>query len=495
MPFLNRLQHWAQVQPHATAVEVGADRLSFAELRDRAASRVAAGPALTALCLPNGIDFAVGFTAAVAGTGVCAVLDPGWPDAQRSAVEERLREWAPGAIAGPGGVGGSGGFDRADDEPGAADEPGAVLVDGPADSVFLLGFTSGTTSLPKAFARTRGSWQRSFEHSTGFFGLTGTDRTLVPGPLSASLSLFALAESLHAGAAFFALPSFDVAAAIACVSERRITRIVSAPAALRLISERALASGADGTALTGIVSAGAKLDAATLALVRRWAPGATVYEYYGAAELSFVTASALRPGEVPGAPGAPGASATAVGRALPGVDIRILDPDGRELSAGAPGAIFVRSPLVCDGYAWGDDGEAFRRDGDWCTVGDEGFLDEHAVLHHLGRRADMIITSGHNVYPHEVEAALQGVPGAHTIIVTGLPDPHRGTRLVAAVIGSAETDAAGLRSACATRLAGPKRPRAWFALAEAPVTAAGKISRRLLSQWILEGDDRVRPLD
>ncbi|TFB72725.1 long-chain fatty acid--CoA ligase [Cryobacterium glaciale] len=478
MPFVNRLQHWAQVQPQATAVEVGADRLSFAELRDRAASQVGVEPALTALCLPNGIEFAVAFAAAVAGSGVCAVLDPGWPDAQRSAVEERLRGYVPGGV-----IAGS--------TRGSRGETGAEFVDGPADSVFLLGFTSGTTSLPKAFTRVRRSWQYSFDHSTGFFGLTRADRTLVPGPLSASLSLFALAESLHAGAAFFALPSFDVGAAIACVTERRITRIVSAPAALRLISERGLASGADGTALSGIVSAGAKLDAVTLALVRRWAPNATVYEYYGAAELSYVTAAALRPGDTSEAPGR---SATAVGRALPGVDIRILDPDGHEQPAGVPGAIFVRSPLVSDGYAWGDDGEAFRRDGDWCTVGDEGFLDADAVLHHQGRRADMIITSGHNVYPHEVEVAMQDVPGVRTIIVTGLPDPHRGTRLVAAVIGSGEADAASLRSASATLLAGPKRPRAWFALAEAPVTATGKISRRLLSQWILAGDDRVRHL-
>jgi len=497
MPFVNRLAHWAQLQPEATAVEVGGDALSFAELRDRAAARLGADAAagaraeagapqqVTALCLPNGVEFAVAFTAAVAGRGVCAVLDPGWPEAQRAVVLERLRRVAPGGVP------------EAPAGPSGGPKPGAALVDGPADSVFLLGFTSGTTSLPKAFTRSRRSWQRSFEHSTGFFGLTRADRTLAPGPLSSSLTLFALAESLHAGAAFFALPRFDVGAAIACVTERRITRIVAAPAALRLIGERALASGADGSSLTGIVSAGAKLDAVTRALIRRWAPGATVYEYYGAAELSFVSASALRPGE------APGPSETAVGRALPGVDIRILaDADndnevadgGRELPAGVPGTIFVRSPLVSDGYAFGDDGAGFRRDGDWCTVGDQGFLDAGATLHHLGRRADMIVTSGHNVYPQEVELALQDVPGVRTVIVTGLPDAQRGTRLVAAVIGSDETDAAVLRSAGASRLATAKRPRAYFALSEPPVTAAGKISRRLLNQWITEGDHRVRPL-
>jgi len=490
MPCDDRLEYWARVRPDSTAVEVGGDRLSFAELRDRAASRVGAGagggagggenPALTALCLPNGTEFAVRFAAAVAGSGVCAVLDPGWPDAQRAAVEERLREFHPGLTTADAGT--------ADTGTSTGGNPSTEISDGPADSVFLLGFTSGTTSLPKAFTRSRRSWQRSFDHSTAFFGLTGADRTLAPGPLSSSLTLFALAESLHAGAAFFALPSFDVGAAVACVAERAITRIVSAPAALRLISERALAAGETAHGITAVVSAGAKLDAATLALVRRWAPNATVFEYYGAAELSFVTASALLPGDEARP------NPTAVGRALSGVDIRIQDDVGRELPEGEPGTIYVRSPLVSDGYAWGDDGEAFRRDGDWCTVGDQGFLDADAVLHHLGRRADMIVTSGHNVYPHEVEMALQDVPGVRRIIVTGIPDPQRGARLVAAVIGSDEADAAGLRAAAASLLAAPKRPRAWFSLAEAPVTAAGKISRRMLSDWIREEDDRVRPL-
>ncbi|MEO6201057.1 MAG: AMP-binding protein [Cryobacterium sp.] len=493
MPFLDRLQHWARVQPEATALEVAADRLSFAELRDRATALAAAHAHAhadadpggrrppTVLCLPNGVEFAVGFAAAVAGDGVCAVLDPEWTDAQRAAVEDRLRRLgAVGGAAEPtGGVAGA--------------DPGNGLRDGPGDSVFLLGFTSGTTSLPKAFTRSRSSWQHSFAHGTGFFDLTRDDRTLAPGPLSSSLTLFALAESLHAGAAFFALPTFDVGAAIACVTEKRITRIVAVPAALRLICERALSTGADGSSLTGIVSAGAKLDAATRALIRRWAPHATSYEYYGAAELSFVAASALRPGEE-SAQGA-GTSGTAVGRALPGVDIRIRDDDGRELSGEVPGTIFVRSALVSDGYTWGDDGEAFRRDGDWCTVGDQGFLDADAVLHHLGRRADMVVAAGHNVYPHEVELVLQDVPGVRTVIVTGLPDPRRGTRLVAAVIGSEAADAAGLRSAGASLLPAPKRPRAYFSLAEPPLTAAGKISRRMLTDWIVEGDDRVRPLD
>ena len=467
MPFLDRLQHFARVQPDATAVLVGADRLSFAELRDKAAALLPETPLTSRVCLPNGTAFAVRFAAGVAEGRRCAVLDPGWPEAQRGNVEERLAE-----------IGG----------PKETLRPGTELRDGPPARDFLYGFTSGTTSVPKAFTRSRGSWQRSFELGTEFFGLTRHDRTLAPGPLSASLSLYALAESLHAGAAFVTLARFSAAEAVDCVTAARITRILAAPTVLRLIVAHALSAGADGAGLTGIVSAGAKLDPATLSMLRLWAPRASVFEYYGAAELSFVTASVLRPGQ------APPNSATAVGRALPGVEVRIQDDTGRVLPAEIPGIIFVRSPLVGGGYVWGDDGAAFRRKGDWCTVGDLGFLDPNGVLHHLGRMADLIVTSGNNVYPQQVEAALRGTPGVAAAVVTGLPDPVRGTRVVAAVMSGLDTDAARIRSHIAPLLAAPHRPRAYYTLTELPLTPAGKLSRALLRRWIEDGDPRVRPL-
>ncbi|MEB0307516.1 AMP-binding protein, partial [Cryobacterium sp. 10I1] len=96
MPFLDRLQHWAALQPDANAVTIGADRLSYAELQVRSSRRArelagesSGGP--TVLCLPNGLDFVVDFVAAVAGVGTVAVLDPDWPALQRTAIERMLR--------------------------------------------------------------------------------------------------------------------------------------------------------------------------------------------------------------------------------------------------------------------------------------------------------------------------------------------------------------------------------------------------------------------
>ena len=480
MPILTALQHGAETHPAQLAVQVGDDRLSYAQLRDAVLEQLGGHPTGTArgagptlLSQPNGPEFVLQLLAGVAGTGSVAVLDPSWP-------QEQHRE----VLAG---------LSRLETAPGAAKTatipPQRALVDGPPESTFLYGFTSGTTALPKAFRRSRRSWQRSFPRSAEVFGLTGHDRTLAPGPLSASLNLYALAESLHVGAAFHTLPSFDVAAALSSIENHDITRLVAVPAVLRMLAQRALAADRICPGISCIVSGGAKLDLDTTRLLQRWAPSATLVAYYGAAELGFVSSTALAPGQLPEP------SETAVGLPFPGVRIRIVDPDNQPVEAGATGTIQVASDLVCDGYLWGDDGAAFQRHGDWCTVGDQGFLDTAGVLHHLGRGHDMIVSAGSNVYPQEVEAALQALPGVRAAVVTGLPDPGRGLRVVAAVLatGLAETDldAAGLRAASSAVLAPPKRPHDYYRLSELPLTAAGKVSRSVLRRWIDQGDSRV----
>ncbi|WP_434620891.1 class I adenylate-forming enzyme family protein [Arthrobacter sp. A5] len=520
MPFLNQFRRWAREQPDLTAVGVGTERLSYAELAAQAAALVPGTAGTTALCLANSLDLVARFAAAVAGERRCAVLDPRWPETQRSAVHQLM-----------GTAGSTGGND---------------LADGPGDSGFLIGLTSGTSGTPKGFIRSRRSWQLSFERSTEYFRLTRQDATLAPGPLSASLNLYALSECLYAGAPFFTLPSFNLAGVFQAIREHSITRLVVVPAMLRMIAERANAAGTSASGITCIISAGAKLDAVTVAAARVWAPKAAIYEYFGASELGFVAAVLLprdednengRDSYSPRGGGRAGDSysdggrasysprdsysagdsysaddgglpPTAVGRAFPGVRLSIRDDAGKEQLAGSPGNIYVHSELVSGGYLWGDDGRAFHRDGRWCTVHDQGFLDADGTLHYLGRRSDMMVTSGHNVYPQEVELALQSSPAVATVVVTGVPDGYRGHRIVAAVLGpggagadapadpkTADARTAGaLRRAAESALVGYKRPSGYFVLTELPLTAGGKVSRSILAAWIVAGDPRVRRL-
>ncbi|WIG18092.1 class I adenylate-forming enzyme family protein [Kocuria rosea] len=468
MPFLDRLNRWAEERPRELAVACGDARQSWGDLRAGAAGLAASGDSTGMLRQANGTDFAVRWAAGVAEERVCAVLDPAWPDEPTEQVRERCAARLP------------------------AQPAPAELRDGDPASAFLIGLTSGTTALPKGFRRSRASWRRSFEASAAHFGLGPEDRVLAPGPLAASMNLYALSECLYAGAGFVTLPEFDVAAAHAAITGHGVTRLVLVPTVLRVLAERGLAAGVDASGVTAIVCAGQKLDATTFEAARRWAPHAAIWEYYGAAELGFVAARCHRPGE-PAATTAED-SGTAVGYPFPGVEVAVLDHAGNPVPEGVTGTIGVRSDLVCDGYLWGDDGEAFGRLGGLHTVRDQGFL-RNGRLHVLGRAAEMINTGGHNVYPHEVEAALALVPGVADVVVAGLPDDARGQRIVAGILpAAAGPDLRRIRAGLDGRLAPAKRPQQYWELRELPVTANGKLSRAVFCDWIREGDARVRPL-
>jgi acyl-CoA synthetase (AMP-forming)/AMP-acid ligase II len=462
MPFLDKIQLWADERPHDTAVVVGRSRLNWAELRDAATVLLGHTTATTVLAEPNSTGFVAKFVAAVAGERRCAVLDPQWPAAMVEEVTSRIVD---PAIA-----------------------SGVELIDGDPSTTFLIGLTSGTTSVPKAFTRSRRSWQVSFNASIEFFGLSQDDRTLAAGPLSSSLNLYALSECLYAGSAFHTLESFDVGDAHAAISHDDITRLVLTPTMLRLLSERGLAGDVDASGIRSIICAGSKLDGRTLEAARRWAPHAAIFEYYGASELSFVSGTRLAAGEPLDVGG------TGIGRPFPGVELRILDDAGRNLLDGAHGNISVRSGMVSNGYLWGDDGQALRCLDGWYTVGDQGYL-ANGILHILGRRSDMIITAGKNVYPHEVELALASVPGIEVAVAAGAPDDIRGQKVIAGVVPAyGAVTATQLRTGLDGLLARDKWPLQYYVLSELPITDRGKVSRMVLLDWIKNHDSRAQPL-
>ncbi len=475
MPFLNRLEHWAQTAPDRPAVVIGEASLSYAELAGAVRAQHRPGSALTILQQRNSVDFVVRFAAAVAGSGRVAVLDPDWPAEISDAVRSRLAELPVPPAPEPSGP-----------LPGGAAPAG--LQDGPGASEFLIGLTSGTSGTPKGFSRNRASWQLSFEASVEFFGLSEAEPVLVPGPLSSSLNLYALAECLYAGATFYGLPEFDLAEALRLVERQQIQRLVLVPTMLAMLARRAAEPERAGTVRT-VLCAGSSLEPAIADAARRWLPDAVIFEYLGASELGFIAAGRL---ESPA-----GREDTAVGPAFPGVEISIRDRAGAELPAWLPGSIFVRSRLISDGYLWGQDGEGFQQDGQWSTVGDQGFLSGNGVLHFLGRRSDMINSAGHNVYPHEIEHALSGLPGVQSAVAVGIPDGVRGQRIVAGVVpadrfSSSALTGRVLRQGIAGVLAEYKIPGLFFELRELPLGSSGKLNRAQFAEWIARGDQRVR---
>lgn len=306
----------------------------------------------------------------------------------------------------------------------AADDPVASFVDAGQRGLPVALPTSGTSSRPRTIVRTTASWTDSFPGVSELLELDRSARVWVPGPVAATMNLFAAVHARWAGA--------TVADGLADATHAHLT-----PAALR----RLLADGAD---LAGrhLVVAGDRIDPATARHVT--AAGARLSHYYGATELSLIAwgehADALRP--------------------FPGVEVE-----------SRAGELWVRSPFVSEGYL--EPEHALRTEGGWTTVGDRGEIVDGLVRVH-GREGG-ITTAGATVRVADVEHTLRPL-AAGELVVVGLPHPDLG-EVVAAVVTDAG-DVHRLPALARERLTPAERPRRWLHLDHLPTTGNDKVDRR-----------------
>jgi acyl-CoA synthetase (AMP-forming)/AMP-acid ligase II len=228
-------------------------------------------------------------------------------------------------------------------------------------------------------------------------------------------------------------------------------------------------------------------DALKRATMARASPG-VVWEFYGSTEAQYTVCGPDDWLEHPGT----------VGRARPGRRLSIAPVDEVGLSdlvdeVVGDGAIWCEQPDFARFSYWRNPeatAQAWR--GSACTVGDLGHLDKDGFLYLTGRRDDLIISGGVNVYPAEVENALSAVPGVQEVAVFGLPDEQWGQRVCVAYVpdSAASTSAAvdlveeALRATASSHLAPYKRPKSYFAARDLPHTATGKLMRRAVPQHL-----------
>jgi long-chain acyl-CoA synthetase len=217
-------------------------------------------------------------------------------------------------------------------------------------------------------------------------------------------------------------------------------------------------------------------------MIEWWGP--VIHEAYGSSELGYMTllnsADALRK---------PGSA----GRPLAGVDMAILDAQGQRLPAGQVGLIHVHQPAYADFSYIGNDAarRSMERDG-LKTMGDLGYLDEEGFLFIVDRASDMVISGGVNIYPAEIEAVLQLMPGVADCAVFGIPDAEFG-EAVAAVVQTRRDialDAAQVVAYLKPRLAGYKLPRTVDFVTAMPREDTGKIFKRKLREPYWSGSAR-----
>jgi malonyl-CoA/methylmalonyl-CoA synthetase len=349
----------------------------------------------------------------------------------------------------------------------------ATIAREPADLAAIC-YTSGTTGRSKGAMLTHANLASNARTLTALWRFTADDVLIHALPIYHVHGLFVATNVvLCAGASMIFRPRFDAAEVLSLFA--RATALMGVPTFYtRLLGQPGLTREA-AAHMRLFISGSAPLLAETH---REWAErtGKAILERYGMTETGMNTSNPYEGERVAGTVGLP----------LPDVSLRIADPEsGRELAQGEIGMIEVKGPNVFAGYWRQPEKTAaeFRPDGFFIT-GDLGRIDERGYVHIVGRGKDLIISGGLNVYPKEVEAELDAIPGVVESAVVALPHPDLGeavTAVVATGAGSKLTEAQVL-SALADRLARYKQPRRIIFVEDLPRNAMGKVQKALLRE-------------
>jgi len=333
-------------------------------------------------------------------------------------------------------------------------------------------FTSGTTGKPKGAMLTHEQSLRVFDAWASTVGVEEGDRYLVVNPFFHTFGYKAgLLACFIKGATIVPVAVFDVPTVLELVEREHITVVPGPPTLYLSILDHPDRDAHDLSSLRLAVTGAAAVPVEMIRRMREELTFRTIVTAYGLTE-STGTVSICRPDDDPET-----ISHTS-GRAIDGVEVRIVDDDNQPVPAGEPGEIVCRGYNVMLGYFEDEAAtrEAIDADG-WLHTGDIGVMDERGYLRITDRKKDMFIVGGFNVYPAEVEGMLHEHPAVAQVAVVGVPDERMGEVGVAYVVPRAgETiDPEDFLAWCATHMANYKVPRRAIVVSELPVNASGKV--------------------
>jgi malonyl-CoA/methylmalonyl-CoA synthetase len=349
-------------------------------------------------------------------------------------------------------------------------EPDAEAAAGPSSPAAIV-YTSGTTGRSKGAVLTRANLASNATALVEAWRFTGSDILLHTLPLFHVHGLFAAINTVLASASsLLLLPKFDAASVLRHLPQASVYMGVPTHYT-RLLQQEAL--NAENTARVRLfISGSAPLLIEThREFFRR--TGHTILERYGMTETLMNTSNPYEGPRVPGSVGLP----------LPGIAIRAVQAETGAPAADAIGLLEVKGPNLFAGY-WRDPEKTraeFTADG-WFKTGDLGRIDEMGYVHIVGRAKDLVISGGYNVYPREVEAEINTLPGVLESAVFGVPHPDFGEAVTAAIVptSGAMLSEAEIIGAARARLASYKVPKRVILLEELPRNALGKVQKSAL---------------
>jgi long-chain acyl-CoA synthetase len=345
-------------------------------------------------------------------------------------------------------------------------------------------YTSGTTGNPKGVRRNAPTPQQiaaAERLRAHIYGLKPGVRTLVPGPLYHSAPNSFGLRAGRLGGALVLMPRFDAEEFLRLVEAERIDTIFMVPTMfVRLMKlPQSVRERYDMSSLRHVVHAAAPCPAdVKRGMLDWWGP--VISEYYGSTEAGALTyATAADALKKPGS----------VGKIIDGVELRFLGERGEVLPQGEIGEIYSRTPDTPD-FTYHNKPEKraeIERDG-FITSGDVGYIDADGYVFICDRKRDMVISGGVNIYPAEIEAVLQALPGVHDCAVFGIPDAEFGEGLMAVVEPQAgvSLEVADIRARLKASLAGYKVPKHIEIRSDLPREDSGKIFKRRLRDPLWE---------
>ena len=355
-------------------------------------------------------------------------------------------------------------------------EPVRVALSG-TDPAALV-YTSGTTGKSKGAILSHDNFMANAANLIACWRITAADRYLAVLPL---FHVHGLANGivcwLAAGCRMRLVAKFELARAADLFAAFRPTIFFGVPTVyVRLLELPLETTRAIGQSVRLFVSGSAPLPAPLFDAFREQF-GHAILERYGMSETLMNVSNPYAGERRPGTVGFP----------LPGVSTRIVDTDGVDVGPDTVGELLVRGPNVFSGYWRQPDATAAAFADGWFRTGDmaERSTDGYCTLR--GRRTDLIISGGFNIYPREIEELLLEIRGVREAAVVGVSDPRRGEVPVAYVVADDPIDVPAIEATCRQSLASFKVPRAFVQVEALPRTALGKVQKHLLPPWSQSG--------
>lgn len=335
--------------------------------------------------------------------------------------------------------------------------------------------TSGTTGAPKGASRnSSAAGVGALANLLSVVPYSRDDIIVLPAPLFHSFGLATFTFGTALGATFVLPEQFDPEGTLRAIEEHGATACSLVPVMIKRILnlDDEVKSRYDLSSLRVVMASGSAMSTemrkAAMELF-----GDVLYDLYGSTEVGWVAIA--RSEDMLEHPGT-------VGKPVPGIQVAIFNEEGDRLGPGEVGEIFIKSDVMFEGYTSGDSKEV--RDG-YMTIGDLGRVDEEGFLFIEGRADDMVVVGGENIYPVEIEEALDDMDGVEDVAVMGVPDDEYGEVLGAFVVGKVKPE--DVKKYCKDQLASYKVPKRVEILDELPRTSTGKVLKRELIEQVEEG--------